>query len=225
MSSVSHAAFIKHRTNASLVIPELIPAITRLQRAYFRLSSPSEMSFTATTEIFDLLRNTDPYGRPAQRAAQIPPSLYSSILAEAIDAMDQDPSKDAVNLFTELNSSMHGIYDSEGMRSKTFRLNLTEFLAKYDMQFNTGSIKNLPTDGHVKSLLTALVSAGIYFQMCLPEGKNEAGQGGVESFFQDLSYYQAAVNVISSKGLSTKFPALLLVLAGLSCPTSSPTCS
>lgn len=157
-------------------------------------------------------------GRPVERSPQIPPSLYSSILAEAIDAMEKEPSKDAMKLFTDLDSAMRAIYESDKMRNETFYSKLSRCLAKYSMQFDTGSIKNYPMNGLVKSLLIAIAAADTYFPMCILGGNNEVGQGGAEPFFQDLMYYQAAVDAIISKGLNTNFPVLLIVLAGLSSP-------
>lgn len=215
-------AFIELRTNDSLVLPKSIPTITQQQLAYLRLPSISETpSAAGKPEIFGPRQNTDKYmdcGRPANRAPQIPPSLYSPIFAEVIDAMDQEPEEDAVQLFTELNYTMRAFYDGEATRNETFRSILNGILAKYGVQFDTGPIRNYSTDGHVKSLLTALPAAGIYFHLCILEGRNEVGQGGAEPFFQDLLYYEDAVNAASSQGLNTNFPVLLLVLAGLSRP-------
>ncbi|KAE9399805.1 hypothetical protein BT96DRAFT_993605 [Gymnopus androsaceus JB14] len=163
------------------------------KRAYLQIPSTSDTPSTAgKAEIFHLRQETDKYmdcGRPAERAPQIPPSLYSSILAEAIDC------------------------NGPGAQAKMLILN--KFLAKYGMHFDTGFNKNHPTEEHVKSLLADLVTAGIYFHgMCILEGKNEVGQSGADAFFQGLLYYQAAVNAASSYELNTNFPALLLVLVG-----------
>ncbi|KAE9408297.1 hypothetical protein BT96DRAFT_1013747 [Gymnopus androsaceus JB14] len=200
----------------SLTRLQTLSPIQRLQRDFLSLqiSNVTPSAGGKCSEFALRQRNEDYFlcGRPYSKAPVLPPTLYSRILAEAVDARSEDPDSTDEMIYKNLESIMPEIYDNENTRMVEVR----RIMNQYGFQFEVSTIKESvrKDDGRAFDIGVEITlnASSFLARYGYKEGKNRTG---AEAFFEGLLCYRSGCKIMSDAAvLNSNFPALLTTVIG-----------
>lgn len=214
----------------NLAFTPLKSPIQDLQQDFLALSLSNVTPSTGgKVEEFLTRQSQDDYiecGRPAERSPIYPPSLYSDICAQAIDARNEKPTELDETLFNALNPVMRNIYEEEEKRKSEIR----RVFSNESLVFQNSSIQESLRNsaGTATKTHTFTTDNDFYVEVATDGGasfkarygyaevKNEtSGTGGAVAFFEGLLYYCAGSKVVSDCKVDSHLPAILMTIVGM----------